>query len=801
MKKFWMLWFVVCAAVVGVAQTDSCIITSLPQFWDFEENNTGGTQYRPLPACWRQVPGASVTSMNSRPGIWDNADYAHSGNKSLNFWQNRGWYVVLPAVADTMQVNGMNLSFFVKVSSQYNTCSSSALTIGVMTDPQDSSTFTAVQTLTGFDTIYQFADVALSSYTGTGKYIAIWDASPIDAYGKTDIYIDDLTLGTVPLCPRPLNLAVLNVESHTAELHWSPSTDSTDYLVEYRPVGWNNWQTDTVSDTIHTLSFLFPNTPYEVRVAALCSPETPSSSVYFATECAPDIIAVPQTWGFEEPTDYYHAPLCWLRYLAGASVSTPPYVSSYQSIFQDHSLYFFSSSGHIAIMPYVNPDYLDIRALQISFYIFNNYGDENPDATMEVGVMTNPTDPSTFTTIQIIDSIGMDVQFVTIPFYNYSGEGTYIAFRDNNPYPTAANPNTYYSIYIDNLTIDYCDSLPCAVPTQATISAVTDTSAVVTWSDIQPDLKPYMVYYKPSTDTVWHTDTLLPGVYSHTLQHLHHATAYDCYVAAVCNPEVPSNTAHFVTECYKITTVPVSWDFEDGETDEVGLPFCWNKISDTDYPHVSSAGSINSGYALRFKSECIAILPVIDPDFVQIPDLTLSFKAKVNSSNNHNMLGVGVMQDPMDTSTFVSLQTIENVNTTFQSFQIPMTSYSGIGTYIAIRYSGGNNTYSLVDDVTLQYTNPIDGISEYTSSTSPVLLYPNPARDYVDVRVTDTDLRILAIEVYDVYGKLVRTVVGANHDSPPQTRINISGLVSGAYFVRIQTEKGTITKKMLKANS
>jgi hypothetical protein len=306
-----------------------------------------------------------------------------------------------------------------------------------------------------------------------------------------------------------------------------------------------------------------------------------------------------------------------------------------------------------------------------------------------------------------------------------------------------------------------------------------------------------MVYYKSSTDDVWQTDTVLPGVYSHTFHQLHYATAYDCYVAAICNPTVPSNTTHFVTECYKITTVPVSWGFEDNEIDEVGLPLCWNKIRDTDYPHVSSAGSFNSGYALRFKSECTAILPVIDPDFVQIPDLTLSFKAKVNNSNNHNMLEVGVMQDPMDTSMFVTLQTIENVSTTFQSFQIPMTSYSGSGTYIAIRHSGGNNTYSLVDDVTLQYTNPIDGISEYLLFTCPLFLYPNPAREYVDVRVTDPDIGILGVEVYDVYGRNIRTSVGANNESSTY-RINLSGLASGIYIAHVRTKTGIIDLKFVK---
>ena len=70
-----------------------------------------------------------------------------------------------------------------------------------------------------------------------------------------------------------------------------------------------------------------------------------------------------------------------------------------------------------------------------------------------------------------------------------------------------------------------------------------------------------------------------------------------------------------------------------------------------------------------------------------------------------------------------------------------------------------------------------------------VSLYPNPAKEYVDIRV-DGDLNVTAMEVYDVYGKLINTVNVV--DNP--TRINVSGLADGMYFVRVTTEKGRVTK-------
>ena len=76
-----------------------------------------------------------------------------------------------------------------------------------------------------------------------------------------------------------------------------------------------------------------------------------------------------------------------------------------------------------------------------------------------------------------------------------------------------------------------------------------------------------------------------------------------------------------------------------------------------------------------------------------------------------------------------------------------------------------------------------------------VSLYPNPAKEYVDIRV-EGDVNVTAMEVYDVYGKVVH-VADVCHTSP-QTRIHVSGLADGMYFVRVTTEAGTVTKAFVK---
>ena len=74
-----------------------------------------------------------------------------------------------------------------------------------------------------------------------------------------------------------------------------------------------------------------------------------------------------------------------------------------------------------------------------------------------------------------------------------------------------------------------------------------------------------------------------------------------------------------------------------------------------------------------------------------------------------------------------------------------------------------------------------------------VTLYPNPAKEFVDVRI-DGDLNVTGMEVYDVYGKLINTVNVIDNT----THINVSGLANGMYFVRVTTEQGVVTKRFVK---
>ena len=102
---------------------------------------------------------------------------------------------------------------------------------------------------------------------------------------------------------------------------------------------------------------------------------------------------------------------------------------------------------------------------------------------------------------------------------------------------------------------------------------------------------------------------------------------------------------------------------------------------------------------------------------------------------------------------------------------------------------GDGNLSDWSTAITVHTTNV--GIENWLEKS--VSLYPNPAREYIDIRV-DGDLNVTMMEVYDVYGKLINTV----NDIDNPTRINVNGLADGMYFVRVTTEKGAVTKTFVK---
>jgi len=78
------------------------------------------------------------------------------------------------------------------------------------------------------------------------------------------------------------------------------------------------------------------------------------------------------------------------------------------------------------------------------------------------------------------------------------------------------------------------------------------------------------------------------------------------------------------------------------------------------------------------------------------------------------------------------------------------------------------------------------------------VIYPNPTTG--ELRIDNRELRIENVEMFDVYGrKLISDIrYPISEIGQSEIIINISNLQMGIYFLRISTEKGTTTKKIIK---
>ena len=93
------------------------------------------------------------------------------------------------------------------------------------------------------------------------------------------------------------------------------------------------------------------------------------------------------------------------------------------------------------------------------------------------------------------------------------------------------------------------------------------------------------------------------------------------------------------------------------------------------------------------------------------------------------------------------------------------------------------------DTITFQASH--SGIDDYPLDNS-VTVYPNPTTGMVQIQ--NTEFLIQKVEVYDTYGKLLN-VVNVNDNT---AAIDLTSYAAGTYFVRVMTDRGVVTKRVVK---
>ncbi|MBQ9865362.1 MAG: fibronectin type III domain-containing protein [Bacteroidales bacterium] len=294
------------AAVCGVGDTSAyrsrilttpcAAMTTIPYHYGFEDAPSSYSTSTTFVDCWMRLNNG--VSYYGYPYVSNYTSYNHtpSGSKGL-YWYNYstsspayGEYqcVVLPGVDTSLYpLNTLLLRFWVYSSS---TSHPPVFQVGVMTDPNDITSFMVVRTV-NLTTTYEWTEleVDLSDYTGDGIYLAV---KAVRASGTWTAYVDDFSIVFRPQCPQVVSLEVDHVAPTSAMATWDvryASDHLVNYTVEVEEQGVGLVQTFTTTDAYAMLTALSPITNYLVRVRANCTGvSTDWDSTTFVTICSND---------------------------------------------------------------------------------------------------------------------------------------------------------------------------------------------------------------------------------------------------------------------------------------------------------------------------------------------------------------------------------------------------------------------------------------------------------------------------------------------------------------------------------
>ena len=493
--------------------TECALITSVPKIWDFENDNFGGTSNRPLPACWNREGNQLY------PYIYYNQYVANSGNACLHSGGGvANATAVLPQIdVSAVHINTLQIRFFAKHVGGSN----GTIEVGLMSDPSDSSTFVPVHTIQSLTGNFEEYKVSLAHVQTTASYVVI-RMTPNDG----NLYIDDLVLEEIPPCDLPTGLSCSHITSNSATITWSSSAEMSNVYVQEAGSGaFVLAEGSPVTGTSYTFNNLLPNTLYGVYVVSLCdSTEIASSVLSFTSDCIA-LDTIPYTWDFESNNTSgvvaYPMQACWNRL---NSAATSMYVSNVAVMAHSgtHSVYSIYPNDYVLVMPTIDTSTLSLNDLQLSFYAKTNYG---RTATLEVGVVNDALDPTTFESVETFQ-LTINYQLFEVVLSRYSSQANHLAFR--------LNSNNDY-IVIDDVTL--AAAPPCPKPFDFQCVSMNSNAVTLIWEPGGVEEIWNLVYglhgFNPDTASYI---LMLDSNYAY-IYDLASSLSYDFYVRADCGDE------------------------------------------------------------------------------------------------------------------------------------------------------------------------------------------------------------------------------------------------------------------------
>ena len=787
-----------------------CAIVTLPYTDDFESYSSSQ-----VPECYTKI------STNNYPYTYSSTSYSHSGSKCIYTYMyntSDNYILVLPKMFDmnTYPMESLMVNFWARTTNVNNT-----VTVGVMSDPSDASTFTPVETFTFAATgVYDQYTSYLGNAAAGKPYIAFkYNCGSTYTY----IYMDDITVDVAPTCSPVTHLTVDNIYGTNASLHWEPNVVGTtyDYLISVLDNSTQITTTYTTTETSYVLMGLNELTSYTVSVQPDCGGGDlgTAETVNFSTPCVAPLEVINNSY----PTSTYST--------EGNHFPTANhYLNSYTE-----QIYFPGDLNNTAaefngISFQYNISTVINRTLDI-------YLAHTADTAFEQNVWATPLDsyvhvysgPVSFNYngtnrwVEIpfdtsfyyngYDNLLLIVNDITGSSYNNSNSKFYTIDNPTNrsqcEYNNDANVNWGVNnkpttgrlhTQVNNIRLTACESVSCIAPNTLQLVYTDANSAEISW--VNPNAtQNFEIEYKAANDADWTSTGTISGT-DYTIAGLDQNTQYTIRVRAICSANDLSEWSETITlrtECDAIVNLPYTQNF-DSDTYGSGTDayiYCWDRYTNDPskpvqmYPTSAAHSTPN---AIRFYDgpnvTNIAIMPKVD-ESIALNQLQVSFWVRSTSSTAPVIFELGVMTNKSDPTTFEILDTIPAPYQTGDQYTLveySLANYAGNGQYIAFRASNGNGGNNLrLDDVVLDYIpqclHPInlavDSVSSETASihwseagtaTSWIVEYGlegfTPG-DGMILNASDTTYTIYGLNPNTDYDVYVYADCGANFISTP----------------------------------
>jgi hypothetical protein len=517
-----------------------CAPITLPYTEDFNGWGTGV-----LPNCWYNTGAYSptnysiITSAQNMTGTTGGSVYMYTTSGSS--YTSR---IILPELDTTVnQMNQAQLVFNV----MYNSTSYGApsFVVGVMSDPNNLSTFVPVDTVTVGGGINQWEvfEVSFAGYTGNGTHVAIQTNYQSNYFY---CYLDDVTLEAIPTCPRPDSLSVSNAGTTTVDLAWRERGNASQWIVEYGPRGFQlGTGTQVVANTNpFTLTGIAPSYQGEYYVKSICG--AGDTGEYSRRACAFNTTQIPATlpysYDFENSAEWDNWQTCsynstnWYR---GTAVADSGMYSMYISIDSGATYSPYQYNAVVNATAYRDVDFGPVDSSFTMTIRARAGGSTDASYDGMIVLLADPSIPTVASSQNLMTPWGdvrdlyqiLDVRIdTTWQTYSCSFDTIHgvqrVAFYWVNQNTQSSHPTLTEPVAVDNITIDYSS---CPRPVDLDTVSVGGTTATLTWVGA-PNANYEVIYRIPNTPNQYATT----NTNSITLTGLNAATTYYAWVRKLC---------------------------------------------------------------------------------------------------------------------------------------------------------------------------------------------------------------------------------------------------------------------------